>query len=163
MSRVLISDKINPIAAVIFKDRGVEVDVLTDLKPEELKSVINDYDGLIVRSSTKVSREMIAAAENLKVIGRAGIGVDNIEVEEATANGIVVMNTPYGNSITTAEHAIALMTSLVRQIPLADRSTRSGKWEKNRFMGMELCDKVLGIIGCVINTCKNSSRSKSFR
>ena len=136
MSRVLISDKINPIAAVIFKDRGVEVDVLTDLKPEELKSVINDYDGLIVRSSTKLSREMIAAAENLKVIGRAGIGVDNIEVEEATANGIVVMNTPYGNSITTAEHAIALMTSLVRQIPLADRSPRSGKWEKNRFMCM---------------------------
>lgn len=148
MPRVLISDKINPVAADIFKNRGVEVDVLTGLKSEELKSVIKDYDGLVVRSSTKVSREMLAVAENLKVIGRAGIGVDNIELDDATANGIVVMNTPYGNSITTAEHAIALMTSLVRQIPLADRSTRSGKWEKNRFMGMELCDKVLGIIGC---------------
>ena len=148
MPKVLISDKMSPLAAEIFIARGVEVDVKTGLEPEALKAIIADYDGLAVRSATKATAEIIAAADKLKVIGRAGIGVDNIDLAAATARGAVVMNTPFGNSITTAEHAIALMTSLARQIPLADRSTRAGKWEKSRFMGMELCKKQLGVIGC---------------
>ncbi len=148
MPKILISDKMSPLAAEIFTARGIEVDVKTGLEPDALKAIIADYDGLAVRSATKATAEIIAAADNLKVIGRAGIGVDNIDLAAATARGAVVMNTPFGNSITTAEHTIALMTSLARQIPLADRSTRAGKWEKSRFMGMELCKKELGIIGC---------------
>ncbi|MBT5780763.1 MAG: phosphoglycerate dehydrogenase [Rhodospirillaceae bacterium] len=148
MPKVLISDKMSPLAAEIFTARGIEVDVNTGLEPDGLKAIIAGYDGLAVRSATKATAEIIEAADNLKVIGRAGIGVDNIDLAAATARGAVVMNTPFGNSITTAEHAIALMASLVRQIPLADRSTRAGKWEKSRFMGMELCKKELGIIGC---------------
>ena len=148
MPRVLISDKMSPLAAEIFSARGIDIDVKTGLAPEELKAIIADYDGLAVRSATKATADIIAAADNLKVIGRAGIGVDNIDLAAATARGAVVMNTPFGNSITTAEHAIALMTASARQIPLADRSTRAGKWEKSRFMGMELCNKELGIIGC---------------
>ncbi len=148
MSKVLIADKMSPLAAEIFAARGVEADVKTGLAPEELKAIIADYDGLAVRSATKATAEIIQAADNLKVIGRAGIGVDNIDLDAATERGIVVMNTPFGNSITTAEHAIAMMAALARQIPLADRSTRAGKWEKSRFMGIELCKKELGIIGC---------------
>ena len=120
----------------------------TGLKPAELKAIIGSYDGLAVRSATKVTADIIAAATALKVIGRAGIGIDNIDVPAATARGIVVMNTPFGNSITTAEHAIALMFALARQIPSADRSTQAGKWEKNRFLGVELTGKTLGIVGC---------------
>lgn len=120
----------------------------TGLKPAELRAIIGGYDGLAVRSATKATREALAVADRLKVIGRAGIGVDNIDVGAATARGIVVMNTPFGNSITTAEHAIALMLSLARQIPAADRSTQAGKWEKNRFMGVEVTAKTLGVIGC---------------
>ncbi|MBT3171898.1 MAG: phosphoglycerate dehydrogenase, partial [Rhodospirillaceae bacterium] len=148
MPKVLISDKMSPLAAEIFTARGIEVDVNTGLEPDGLKAIIAGYDGLAVRSATKATAEIIEAADNLKVIGRAGIGVDNIDLAAATARGAVVMNTPFGNSITTAEHAIALMAALARQIPLADRSTRAGKWEKSRFMGMELCKKELGIIGC---------------
>ncbi|GAB4572930.1 MAG: phosphoglycerate dehydrogenase [Rhodothalassiaceae bacterium] len=148
MPKVLISDKMSPRAAAIFRERGIEVDEKTGLSKEELADIIGNYDGLAIRSSTKVTAKLLERAGNLKVIGRAGIGVDNIDVPAATARGIVVMNTPFGNSITTAEHAIAMMFALARQIPAADASTRAGKWEKSRFMGVELAGKTLGIIGC---------------
>ena len=148
MPRVLISDKMSPRAAEIFRHRGIEVDVITGLAPEDLKAAIGAYDGLAVRSATKATADILAAATNLKVIGRAGIGVDNIDCKAATGRGVVVMNTPFGNSITTAEHAIALMMALARQIPEANASTHAGKWEKSRFMGVELAGKTLGIIGC---------------
>jgi D-3-phosphoglycerate dehydrogenase / 2-oxoglutarate reductase len=148
MPRVLISDALSPRAVEIFAERGVDTDVMTGLAPDELKKIIGKYDGLAVRSATKVTKALLEQARNLKVIGRAGIGVDNIDLPAATQRGIVVMNTPFGNSITTAEHAIALMFALARQIPAADRSTQAGKWEKSRFMGVELSGKVLGVIGC---------------
>lgn len=148
MPKVLISDDMSPQAAEIFRARGVDVDVKTNLSPAELKACIGGYDGLTVRSATKVTAEIIAAADRLRVIGRAGIGVDNVDVPAATARGIVVMNTPFGNSITTAEHAIAMMFALARQIPQANASTHAGKWEKSKFMGVELAGKTLGIIGC---------------
>ncbi len=146
--KVLIADDMSPLAAETFRARGVAVDVKTGLAPEALAVALKDYDGLAVRSATKVKAATLANAARLKVIGRAGIGVDNIDVPAATARGIVVMNTPYGNSITTAEHAIALMMALARQIPQANASTHAGKWEKNAFMGVELMGKTLGIIGC---------------
>ncbi|MCP5373706.1 MAG: phosphoglycerate dehydrogenase [Hyphomicrobiales bacterium] len=148
MPKVLISDKMSPLAADIFRQRGIEVDVKPGMSPDELKACIGAYDGLAVRSATKATAEIIAAADNLKVIGRAGIGVDNIDVPAATQKGVVVMNTPFGNSITTAEHALAMMLALSRQIPQANASTHAGKWEKSRFMGVELMGKTLGIIGC---------------
>ncbi|MFV3073215.1 phosphoglycerate dehydrogenase [Niveispirillum fermenti] len=148
MPKVLISDSLSPRAVEIFKERGVEVDVKVGLKPDELKAIIGEYDGLAIRSATKVTKEILAAATNLKVVGRAGIGVDNVDIPAATARGVVVMNTPFGNSITTAEHAIAMMFALAREIPAANASTHAGKWEKNRFMGVELFGKVLGVIGC---------------
>jgi D-3-phosphoglycerate dehydrogenase len=148
MPRVLIADKLSPAAVQIFAERGVDADTRTGLSKDELLAVIGDYDGLAVRSATKVDKDVLAAARRLKVIGRAGIGVDNIDVPSATAAGVVVMNTPFGNSITTAEHAIAMMFALARQLPAADLSTQAGKWEKNRFMGVELFGKTLGIIGC---------------
>ncbi|MDQ4135833.1 MAG: phosphoglycerate dehydrogenase, partial [Pseudomonadota bacterium] len=148
--RVLISDALSPAAVQIFKDRGIEVDFQPELgkDKEKLAQIIVDYDGLAIRSATKVTAKILEQAKNLKVIGRAGIGVDNVEIPAATAKGIIVMNTPFGNSITTAEHAIAMMFALARQIPQADASTQAGKWEKNRFMGVELTGKVLGVIGC---------------
>ncbi len=148
MPRVLIADKLSPAALKIFEDRGIQVDTKTGLKKEELLAIIGQYDGLAVRSATKADKDVIAAATRLKVIGRAGIGVDNVDIPAATAKGIVVMNTPFGNSITTAEHAVAMMFALARQLPAADASTQAGKWEKNRFMGVELYAKTLGIIGC---------------
>ena len=148
MPKVLISDKMSPLAAEIFVERGVEVDVKPGMSPEELIACIGEYDGLAVRSATKATADVLAAAKNLKVIGRAGIGVDNIDVPAATAAGVCVMNTPFGNSITTAEHAIAMIMALSRQIPHANTSTHAGKWEKSRFMGVEIMGKVLGIIGC---------------
>src|SRR6266436_8354464 len=148
MSKVLISDALSPRAAEIFAARGIEVDFLPGIDAEELKARITDSDGLAVRSATKVTAGLLARAEKLKVIGRAGIGVDNIDVAAATQRGIVVMNTPYGNSITAAEHTIAMLFALCRQIPAADRSTQAGKWEKSRFMGVELSGKTLGVIGC---------------
>ena len=148
MPKVLIADALSERAAEIFRERGLDVDVNVGLKPDELLSVIGDYDGLAIRSATKVTEAVLQAAPNLKVIGRAGIGVDNIDVAAATARGVVVMNTPFGNTITTAEHAIAMMFALARQIPAADRSTQAGKWEKSRFMGVELFGKTLGLIGC---------------
>ena len=146
--RVLIADQLSPAAVDIFKERGVDTDVKVGLSKEELEKIIGDYDGLAVRSATKATEKVIAAAAKLKVIGRAGIGVDNIDVKAATAKGIIVMNTPFGNSITTAEHAISLMMALARQIPEADRSTQAGKWEKSKFLGVELYAKTLGVIGC---------------
>ncbi len=147
MPKVLISDKMSPLAAQIFRERGVEVDEITGKTKEELIAMIDQYDGLAIRSATKVTKDVIAAAKNLKVIGRAGIGVDNVDIPSASAAGIVVMNTPFGNSITTAEHAIALMFALARDLPEADKSTQAGKWEKNRFMGVEVTSKTLGLIG----------------
>ncbi|HEX3864045.1 MAG TPA: phosphoglycerate dehydrogenase [Stellaceae bacterium] len=147
MPKVLITDALSPRAVEIFRARGIETDMETKLSPGELRERIGAYDGLAVRSATKVTAELMAAGA-LKVVGRAGIGVDNIDVPAATERGIVVMNTPYGNAITAAEHTIAMMFSLARQIPAADRSTQTGKWEKSRFMGVELTGKTLGIIGC---------------
>ena len=145
--RVLISDKMDPNAARIFTEMGCDVDVITGETPEQLIARIGDYDGLAIRSSTKVTKEILAAAKNLKVIGRAGIGVDNVDIPAASAQGVVVMNTPFGNSITTAEHAIALMFALARQIPEANAQTQAGKWPKNDFMGVEVTGKTLGLIG----------------
>jgi len=148
VTKVLIADELSPKALDIFRSRGVEVDVRVGLKKPDLLSIIGGYDGLAVRSATKADKDVIAAAKNLKVIGRAGIGVDNIDIPSATARGIVVMNTPFGNSITTAEHAIALLFAAARHIAAADVSTQAGKWEKTRFMGIELYAKTLGLIGC---------------
>jgi D-3-phosphoglycerate dehydrogenase len=145
--RVLISDKMDPNAAKIFADRGCDVDVITGESPEQLIARIGDYDGLAIRSSTKVTKAVLDAATRLKVVGRAGIGVDNVDIPAASAKGVVVMNTPFGNSITTAEHAIALMFALARQIPEANAQTQAGKWPKNDFMGVEVTGKTLGLIG----------------
>ena len=145
--KVLISDKMDPNAAQIFRERGCEVDEITGLKPEELKEIIGQYDGLAIRSATKVTKEIIDAATNLKVIGRAGIGVDNVDIPYASSRGIVVMNTPFGNSITTAEHAVAMMMALARQIPDANTRTQAGEWPKSAFMGVEVTGKTLGLIG----------------
>ena len=148
MPRVLISDKLSPAAVEIFRARGIEADLKPGMTPAELRAVIGAYDGLAIRSATKVTREVLEVAQRLKVVGRAGIGVDNVDVKSATARGVVVMNTPHGNAITTAEHALAMMFALARQIPEASASTKAAKWEKNRFMGVELTAKTLGLIGC---------------
>ena len=146
--RVLIADALSDAAVKIFEERGIEAVVEVGLKPEALIERIGAFDGLAVRSATKVTPAVLAAAERLKVVGRAGIGIDNIDLGAATGRGVVVMNTPHGNAITTAEHAIAMLFSLARQIPAADRSTRASKWEKSRFMGVELTGKTLGLVGC---------------
>src|SRR5438128_12029580 len=147
--KVLISDALSPAAVQIFRDRGVAVDFQPKLgaDKEKLAELVGDFDGLAVRSASKVTAKILEKAKRLKVIGRAGIGVDNVDIPAATAKGIIVMNTPFGNSITTAEHAITLMLALARQIPQADASTQSGKWEKNRFMGVEITGKTLGVVG----------------
>ena len=147
MPKVLISDKMDPRAAAIFRERGVEVDEITGKTPDELKAIIGQYDGLAIRSSTKVTKDILDHATNLKVIGRAGIGVDNVDIPAASAKGVIVMNTPFGNSITTAEHAIALMFALARQLPEANTQTQQGLWPKNGFMGVEVTGKTLGLIG----------------
>jgi D-3-phosphoglycerate dehydrogenase len=148
--RVLISDALSPAAIAIFKERGVEVDFQPALGKDKdrLAEIIGGYDGLAIRSATKVTGKILENAKNLRVVGRAGIGVDNVDIPAATARGVIVMNTPFGNSITTAEHAIAMMFALAREIPAADASTQAGKWEKNRFMGVEITGKTLGVIGC---------------
>jgi D-3-phosphoglycerate dehydrogenase len=147
--RVLVSDKLSETAVQIFRDRGVDVDFLPDLGKDKDKLIaeIGKYDGLAIRSATKVTADVLAAATNLKVIGRAGIGVDNVDIPAASKKGVIVMNTPFGNSITTAEHAIAMMMAIARQIPEADTSTQGGKWEKSKFMGVEVTSKTLGVIG----------------
>jgi D-3-phosphoglycerate dehydrogenase len=146
--KVLVADKLSRLALDIFARRGIEADIKTDLSRDELIKIIPAYDALALRSATKVTEKVIAATDRLKVIGRAGIGVDNVDVKAATARGIVVMNTPFGNSITTAEHAVALMLALARQVPLADVTTRAGKWAKSELIGVEITGKCLGIIGC---------------
>jgi D-3-phosphoglycerate dehydrogenase len=146
--RVLIADRLSAAAVAVFRERGVDVDDRPGLDKDQLQAIIGEYEGLAIRSATKVTSKLLGAAKRLKVVGRAGIGIDNVDVAAATAQGVIVMNTPFGNSITTAEHAIALMFALARQIPAADASTQAGKWEKNRFMGIEITGKTLGIIGC---------------
>ena len=148
--RVLISDELSPAAVAIFKENGIDVTFEPALgrDKERLEKIIGDYDGLAIRSATKVTEKILAKAAKLKVVGRAGIGVDNVDIKASTAKGVIVMNTPFGNSITTAEHAIALMMALARQIPEADTSTQLGKWEKSRFLGVELFGKTLGVVGC---------------
>jgi D-3-phosphoglycerate dehydrogenase len=145
--KVLVSDKLSDQGVRILKEAGLTVDVNTTLTPQELLAAIPQYEGLVVRSATKVTKEVLAAAARLKVVGRAGSGLDNVDLAEATRRGVVVMNTPGGNTITTAEHTIALLLSMVRMIPQATASTKSGRWEKNRFLGMELYNKVLGVVG----------------
>ena len=147
--KVLVSDKLSETAVQIFRDRGVEVDYLPDLgkDKDKLLEIIGQYDGLAIRSASKVTEKLLAAAGRLKVIGRAGIGVDNVDIPAASRRGVIVMNTPFGNSVTTAEHAIAMMFAVARQLPEASYSTHEGKWEKNRFMGVELFNKTLGVIG----------------
>jgi D-3-phosphoglycerate dehydrogenase len=147
MPKVLIADKLSPAAVAIFRERGVDADVKTGLSKEELIKIVDQYDGIAIRSATKLTADVLKAAKNLKVVGRAGIGVDNVDIPAATAAGVIVMNTPFGNSITTAEHAISLMLALARELPAANASTQAGKWEKNRFMGVEITGKVLGLIG----------------
>ncbi|HEY4276263.1 MAG TPA: phosphoglycerate dehydrogenase [Rhizomicrobium sp.] len=147
MTKVLIADKLSPAAVAIFKDRGVEIDNKPGMTKEELLAVVDQYDGIAIRSATKITADVIKAAKKLKVVARAGIGVDNVDIPAATAAGVIVMNTPFGNSITTAEHAISLMLALARELPAANASTQAGKWEKNRFMGVEITGKVLGLIG----------------
>jgi len=146
--KVLVSDKLS-VAGVEILERapGLSVDVNVGLAPEELKKIIGEYDGLVIRSATKVTAEIIEAASRLKVVGRAGIGVDNVEIPVATKRGIVVMNTPGGNTVTTAEHAISMMCALARQIPQADATMKEGRWEKKLYMGVELLNKTLGIVG----------------
>jgi D-3-phosphoglycerate dehydrogenase len=148
MKRVLVSDSMaSEVAEILGNAPGIKVDVKTGMKPDELKAVIKDYDALIVRSSTKVTAEIIEAAVKLSAIGRAGAGVDNIDIPAASKRGIVVMNTPGGNTVTTGEHAVAMMLSLARKIPQATASMKAGLWEKSKFMGNEYCNKTLGIIG----------------
>jgi D-3-phosphoglycerate dehydrogenase len=148
MPKILVSDDLSSKGVEILKAAdGIEVDVKTGMKPDELKSVIGDYHGLVIRSATKVTPDIIESAKNLKIIGRAGIGVDNVDLEAASSKGIIVMNTPGGNTITTAEHAIAMLMALSRNIPQADHSMKEGKWEKKKFVGAEVFNKTLGIIG----------------
>ena len=146
--KVLISDHLSDSAISIFENKGIDVDYLPDISRERLKKIIHNYDALAIRSNTNVDKEILLLSSNLKVIGRAGIGVDNIDIDYATSKGIIVMNTPHGNSITTAEHTIAMMMSLARQIPDANVSTKKGKWEKSKFVGTEITGKKLGLIGC---------------
>src|ERR1700710_2669060 len=145
MPKVLIADKLSPAAVAMFRERGVDADVKPGLSKEELIKIVDQYDGIAIRSATKLTADVLKAAKNLKVIGRAGIGVDHVDIPAGA--GVIVMNTPFGNSITTAEHAISLMLALARELPAANASTQAGKWEKNRFMGVEITGKVLGLIG----------------
>src|SRR5437016_1046456 len=147
MRRVLIADKVSSAAMAVFQERGIEADARPGLAKQELLAIISAYDAVAVRSATKITADVIRAARNLKVIGRAGIGVDNIDVAAATAAGVIVMNAPFGNSITTAEHTIALLMALARDLPAANTSTHTGRWEKDRFIGTELYGKTLGLIG----------------
>ena len=151
MPKVLISDKLSPAAIDIFTSRGIEADLRPGMSPKELKTILPQYDGLAIRSATRVTRDLLGPVDRLAVIGRAGIGVDNIDVQAATAKGIVVMNTPFGNAITTAEHTIALLLSVARQVPQANESTHAGKWEKSKFVGVELFNKTLGVIAAAIS------------
>ena len=163
MPKVLIADKLAPAAVDIFHNRGLETETAVGLTKEELIAKIPEFDGLVVRSACKPDADVIAAASNLKVIGRAGIGVDNIDIKAATAKGVVVMNTPFGNAVTTAEHAIAMMFAAARQIPAANTGTQSGEWPKKAFMGTELSYKTLGLIGCGNIGARVAERAKGLQ
>ena len=146
--KILVTDSLAPQGLEVFqRAQGFEVDVRIGLKPEELKKIVADYDGWVIRSGTKITAELIEAAKNLKVIGRAGVGFENIDVDAASTKGIVVMNTPGGNNVTTGEHTISLMMALARHIPQAVAPLKGGKWDRNKFVGVELCNKTLGVIG----------------
>ena len=147
MPKVLISDALSNLANEVFKNNKIEVDTIIDLKPSELKKIIHNYDGLVVRSATKATDEIISSAHKLKIIGRAGAGVDNIDLVSAKKNNVIVMNTPGGNTNATAEHTLSLLMSLYRNIPQANEGTHKGLWEKKKFKGLELKGKNLGIIG----------------
>jgi len=148
MKKILVSDSLSEEGLKILKEvKEFQVDVKTDLKPEQLKEIIKDYDALIVRSATKVTKDIIGAATNLKVVGRAGVGLDNVDLDAATQKGIIVMNTPAGNTISTAEHTVSMILSLSRNIPQANASTKKGEWKRSKFMGVELYNKILGIVG----------------
>lgn len=148
MSKVLIADKADPLCEKTLKDRGIEAVVKTGMKPEELKACAHEFDGIIVRSATRITREIFDAAKNLKAVARAGAGVDNIDIPAASEKKVLVMNTPFGNTVSTGEHAIAMMFALARHIPQAHASTHAGKWEKSKFEGVEITDKTLGVVGC---------------
>jgi D-3-phosphoglycerate dehydrogenase len=162
MFKILISDPVAEVCSAFLKEKGFEVDFLPGLKPEKLLEIIESYHGLIVRSGTKVTAEVIQRADNLKVIGRAGTGVDNIDVAAATQKGIVVLNTAKGNTISAAEHTLALMLALARKIPQAQISMLHGKWEKSKFKGVELHGKTLGIIGLGKIGREVAKRAKAF-
>ena len=148
LPKVLISDKLSESSIDIFKKQNIDTDYKPGISNIDLLGIIDQYDGLAIRSSTQVTQEVFEKAKKLKIVGRAGIGTDNIDKNAATKNGVIVMNTPFGNAVTTAEHTIALLMSLVRMIPRADDSTRKGKWEKSKFNGTEITGKTLGLIGC---------------
>ena len=145
--KILISDKMSNKVEDVLKSKSIDYDIKTGLEPNELKSIIDDYDGILIRSATKLTSDILENCSNLKVIGRAGVGVDNVDLEVATKNKILVMNTPLGNLEATAELTVGLMFSLYRHIHLANSSTHEGKWEKSKFMGTELKGKTLGIVG----------------
>jgi D-3-phosphoglycerate dehydrogenase len=148
MKKVLIADKADKLCETVLRDKGLEPVVKTGMTPVELKSCISEYDAIIVRSATTLTRELIEAATNLKAVARAGSGVDNIDVPACSEKGVLVMNTPFGNTVSTGEHAVAMMMALARHIPQANASTHAGKWEKKKFEGVELTGKTLGVIGC---------------
>ena len=162
MPKILISDSMSSVAKEVFKYNNIEVDIKIDFSPSELKENINNYDGLIVRSATKVTKEIIEAGKNLKIIGRAGAGVDNIDVECANNNNIIVMNTPGGNTNATAEHMFSLLLTLYRNITEANKSTHEGLWEKKKFKGLELKGKKLGLIGFGNVASRVSQIAKGF-
>ncbi len=146
--KILVSDQLSDEGLKILKEvKEFQVDVLTELKPEALKEIIKNYEALVVRSATKVTKDVILAATNLKVIGRAGVGLDNVDLEAATQKGIIVMNTPAGNTISTAEHTMSMILSVSRNIPQASASTKKGEWKRSKFIGVELYGKTLGIVG----------------
>src|SRR5215831_14575899 len=146
--RVLLSDTLAPQGIEVLKRHPeLQLDIKTGLKPAELATVVGPYHALLIRSGTKVTREVIENAASLKVIGRAGVGVDNVDLEAATRRGVVVMNSPLGNSVTTAEHAIAMMMAMARQIPSATAAVKAGRWDRTKFMGTEVCNKVIGVVG----------------
>jgi len=163
MSKVLIADKADPLCEKVLKDRGLEAIVKTGMKPEELKACAHEFDAIIVRSATTLTREIIEAAKILKAVARAGSGVDNIDVAAASEKKVLVMNTPFGNTVSTGEHAIAMMLSMARFIPQANASTHAGKWEKKKFEGVEITGKTLGVVGCGNIGSVVADRAKGLR
>ena len=147
MDKIIVSDKLSPEGIKILEEAGFKVDCKYKLSPEEVKKTIGDYQGIIIRSSTKLTGDVIECANNLKVIGRAGVGLDNVDVKAATKKGIIVMNAPGGNTISTCEQTFALMLAVARNIPFAHISLKAKKWERSKFKGVELYSKVLGVVG----------------